>query len=473
MVSEWPRVQISDVCEFIVDCVNKTAPIVDGPTPYKMVRTTNIRNGRVDLSQCRYVNKETFEKWTRRQSVQSGDVLLTREAPIGEVGFVDTTESIFLGQRVMQYRANPELLDSRFLLYSFLSQDLQHQFGAHEGSGSVVSHIRVGDCYKFKISLPPLDEQRRIAHILGTLDDKIELNRQLNATLEQLARSLFQSWFVDFDPVRAKASGEPEESICRRLSLTPELLALFPSALEESAMGEIPVRWKVKSTNELASINNWTLSKRDALSHINYVEISEVNRGSVGSITRYEPGLEPSRAKRRVKHGDTVISTVRPDRGAYFLCLEPAPELIVSTGFAVVSPKSAPWSFIYSALTSDSMLEHLGLIADGAAYPTVNPSVIGNREFAWPSNEAIVDAYHDYAEPLYLQSESCRVESRSLAALRDELLPKLLSGEVRLTQQSAKQQEAEQQMRIEWTATATARSKEACRLDSMVEIDTL
>jgi len=208
MAGEWKRVAVSDVCELIVDCVNKTAPVVDELTPYKMLRTTNIKGGRINREECRRVAKDTFIKWTRRADVRHGDVILTREAPLGEVGYVDFTDTVFLGQRLMQYRAKPALLEPRFLLYSFLSKDLQNQFGAHEGSGSTVSHIRVGDCSKFELSLPPLAEQKAIAAVLGALDDKIELNRRMNATLEAMARALFQSWFVDFDPVRRNLDGE-------------------------------------------------------------------------------------------------------------------------------------------------------------------------------------------------------------------------------------------------------------------------
>ena len=175
MSSEWPIVAIEDVCELIVDCVNKTAPVVDRVTPYRMIRTTNVRNGRIDLTECRHVEESTYKTWTRRAQLQVGDVVLTREAPIGEVGFVTEAEGVFLGQRLMQYRANPKVLDSRYLLYCFLSPALQHQFGSHEGSGSVVSHIRVGDCFKFKLQLPPLYVQREIAQTLGALDDRITL----------------------------------------------------------------------------------------------------------------------------------------------------------------------------------------------------------------------------------------------------------------------------------------------------------
>jgi type I restriction enzyme S subunit len=206
MSSDWSIFEIDQICTLIVDCVNKTAPVVECTTPYRMIRTTNIRNGRIDLTSCRFVDEATYTKWTRRATLEYGDVLLTREAPIGEVGLVDKPKGLFLGQRVMQYRADPTVLSPRFLLYAFLSPALQHQFGSHEGSGSVVSHIRVGDCFKFKVKLPSLKEQTEIATLLGALDDRITLLRETNATLEAIAQAMFKSWFVDFDPVHAQTT---------------------------------------------------------------------------------------------------------------------------------------------------------------------------------------------------------------------------------------------------------------------------
>ena len=244
MSSDWPLVGVEDVCELIVDCVNKTAPVVPEVTPYRMIRTTNVRNGRVDISECRYVEKETYEKWTRRAKLEVGDVILTREAPIGEVGFVTEAEGVFLGQRLMQYRADPAKLDSRFLLYSFLSPELQHQFGSHEGSGSVVSHIRVGDCFKFKLKLPPLKVQQHIGSFLRNIDERIALLRETNATLEAIAQALFKSWFVDFDPVHANAGTQAP-------SLPPEIQALFPATFTDSPQGSIPEGWSYSAISSV------------------------------------------------------------------------------------------------------------------------------------------------------------------------------------------------------------------------------
>ncbi|WP_300581150.1 restriction endonuclease subunit S, partial [Marivita sp.] len=206
-MSCYPTVKIHEVCALIVDCVNKTAPKVDEVTPWKMLRTPNVRNGRIDTENCFFVSEETFEKWTRRAKLELGDTILTREAPVGEVGLVREAEGYFLGQRLMQYRADPEKMDGRFLHYAMRSPFMSHQFHAHGGTGSVVDHLRVPDCKEFLVPFPERHIQEEISSILGALDDKIELNRRMSVTLEDMARSLYRSWFVDFDPVHAKMEG--------------------------------------------------------------------------------------------------------------------------------------------------------------------------------------------------------------------------------------------------------------------------
>ncbi len=196
-LTEWPRVSVADVCETIVDCVNKTAPVVDQPTPYKMIRTTNVRDGWVDLNGLRCVDAATFEKWTRRQKPRRGDVILTREAPLGEIGMLRSDDHIFLGQRLVAYRANPIKLDNRYLLYAMLGDDMQGQIRSM-GSGATIEHMRVPDCEKLTLRLPPLPIQRRIASILSAYDDLIENNTRRIAILEEMARRLYEEWFVRF-----------------------------------------------------------------------------------------------------------------------------------------------------------------------------------------------------------------------------------------------------------------------------------
>ena len=193
MVPEgWHRSEIGEVCAAIVDCVNKTAPVVDCPTPFKMIRTTNVRNGRVDTNNVRYVTEETFKTWTRRGQLLDDDIILTREAPVGEVGLLTDAEGCFLGQRTMVYRADPALMDQAFLYQTMISEPLVRQYHA-DSAGGTVAHIRVPDCSKFLVGVPPLPEQRKIAEILSTWDLAIETTEALLANARTQKRALMQS----------------------------------------------------------------------------------------------------------------------------------------------------------------------------------------------------------------------------------------------------------------------------------------
>jgi type I restriction enzyme S subunit len=193
----WPKLAISDVCTHVVDCVNRTAPIVEHETPYKMLRTTNVRGGFVDTENVRYVTLETYERWTRRLVPERGDVFLTREAPLGDVGRLMSDDKVFLGQRLFHYRANPKLIDPRFLAYVLQSPSVQGWIRG-VGSGATVEHARVGDFHKIPIPVPPLDTQEKIGGTLAAYDDLIENNRQRIALLEEAARMLYREWFVCF-----------------------------------------------------------------------------------------------------------------------------------------------------------------------------------------------------------------------------------------------------------------------------------
>jgi type I restriction enzyme S subunit len=277
---------------------------------------------------------------------------------------------------------------------------------------------------KLPIPIPPTDTREAIAAVLGALDDKIELNRRMNATLEAMARALFQSWFVDFDPVRAKLDGRPPAA------LDSATAALFPEHFAHGEHDMLPVGWRHAAIEEVCAINAWTLGKNDDLETLEYVEISEVSRGNIANIATYPRGEEPSRARRRLRQGDTVLSTVRPDRGSYFLALNPPENRVASTGFAVLTPTKAPWSFIHAALTQPEVSDHLGQMADGGAYPAVRPEIIGAMQVTLPNEPKILDAFHRTCAPLFEQAEANRTQSRTLATLRDTLLPKLLSGEL-------------------------------------------
>ena len=192
----WETYKVKDLCSDIIDCVNKTAPISETPTEYKMLRTSDIRNGTINIFGLNCVSKEIFDIWTRRGKLHKGDIIFTREAPLGEVGLVRYPDNYFLGQRLVLFRANPQVCDNRFLLYAFLHHENKQSIIA-KGVGATVLHLRVPECEKIEIKAPDINTQHRIADILSAYDNLIENNQKQIKLLEEAAQRLYKEWFVD------------------------------------------------------------------------------------------------------------------------------------------------------------------------------------------------------------------------------------------------------------------------------------
>ena len=427
LAKNWRMVRLKDLVE------NGTAELQTGPfgtmlhaSAYQPKGTPVIavqHIGENSLRQGEYplVDDDDTARLSRYK-VRENDILFGRKGAVDRRALIRSHESGWLqGSDCIRLRFN-ETIDARYISY-VLGTSAYKQWIVRHAHGATMPSLNQEILGLIPLPLPPLPEQKRIAHILGTLDDKIELNQRMNATLEAMARALFKSWFVDFDPVRAKIDGRKPEG------MDAETAALFPSEFSHSEHGVCPIGWKYVTIAELCDINAWNLDKKDDLATLEYIEISEVNRGDIANIATYQRGEEPSRARRRLCHGDTVLSTVRPDRGAYFLVLNPPDNRIASTGFAVLTPTKAPWSFIHAALTQPEVFYHLGQMADGGAYPAVRPEIIGAMRTVMPNAPKILETFHRICAPLFEQAEANRLQSRTLATLRDTLLPKLLRGE--------------------------------------------
>lgn len=444
MGSKWKRVIVADVCTSIVDCVNKTAPVVEYPTDYKMIRTPNIRAGKVTLDGCRYVEKEVYETWTRRSKPQKGDVLLTREAPLGEVGIITTDENIFLGQRIMQYRADKNKIDPYFLLYSFLSPDLQQQFSMHEGSGSVVSHIRVGDCSKFEINIPPLEIQRSIVEILKSLDDHIDVNIKINQTLEQMAQTLFKSWFVDFDPVidNALDAGNPiPEALQSRAELRQkvrnsadfkplpaDIRALFPAEFEETELGWIPKNWHIRDFSDIAVLIKNNIKSDDICDDIHYIGLEHLERKHI-FITSYGNGSDVSSNKSAFNKGDLLFGKLRP----YFHKVAITPfSGICSTDILVFRAKEKFYKSLMAMYSfTDEFVAYANLRSTGTRMPRAEAKDLLKYKIILP-NKNILEKFELLLADYWAKGQLNNNENDHLTALRDTLLPKLISGELSL-----------------------------------------
>ena len=402
---DWQRVPIVDLCDQHVDCVNRTAPVVDEPTPFKMLRTTNVRNGFIDTQNVRYVTEATYRKWTRRLVPRRGDVILTREAPLGDVGKIRSDETVFLGQRLYHFRPDPEKLNSDFLLYSLLGEDLQAQIKGF-GSGSTVEHMRLQDVPSLKVNLPPLCVQRRIGGILSTYDELIENGHRRIKILESMARALYREWFVHF-----RFPGHESH---------PRIA---------SPLGEIPKGWKVQKLAEVAEVNRAQIGARAAPEELHYIDISSVSPGRIDAVTTYSFCDAPGRARRIVQHGDVLWSCVRPNRRSHVQIMHPAENTIASTGFAVLTATKIPFTFLYLATTTDDFVGYLTNNATGAAYPAVTAATFEKADLPIPP-ALLLEAFSETATPMAEQIHALQCQIENLRGTRDLLLPRLLSGQI-------------------------------------------
>jgi type I restriction enzyme S subunit len=421
MGGEWLEEPFPDVIDFQEGPGILAKDFRDAGVP--LVRLSGLERGASVLSGCNYLDSSTVSKRWSHFALSKGDVLLSTSASLGRIAVVgDDGVGAIPYTGIIRMRPRDRRLLPSFIRYLLEGPDFQRQTEV-VGAGSVIRHFGPTHLRRMTVTLPPPSEQRAIAHILGTLDDKIELNRRMSETLEAMARALFKSWFVDFDPVRAKMAG-------RDPNLPKPLADLFPSRLVDSELGEIPAGWEVGTLTSLSALNpeGWTKNSRPA--EIEYVDLANTKWGRIDAVTRHASADAPSRAQRILRPGDTIVGTVRPGNGSYALISRAG--LTGSTGFAVLRPTFPTCTtFVYLAATSRENLETLAHLADGGAYPAVRPEVVAATPAVVPDSN-VLTAFSRATDSLFAAIAQNERESRTLAALRDALLPKLVSGELRV-----------------------------------------
>jgi len=224
---------------------------------------------------------------------------------MGEVAIIPPKVRGCLGQRLVLLRPERRTVDGRFLLYALMSTAVQAEIHSYDGMGSTVSNLRIPSLEKLTIPLPPLTEQRAIAHILGTLDDKIELNRKMNQTLEEMARTIFKSWFVDFNPVRAKAEGK------KPAGMDDATAALFPDGFEDSELGEIPRGWEnITLGDRVTFLGGYSFKSKDwTAAGVPVVKIGSVKPGIIDltQVSYVSPKIAEGASRYRLDTGDLLI----------------------------------------------------------------------------------------------------------------------------------------------------------------------
>jgi type I restriction enzyme S subunit len=428
MAGDWKKERLSDLCSEIADCPHSTPLWTDSGA--LVLRSQNIRNGRLDLSAKSYTDEAHFEQRSRRARLRGGDLVITREAPMGEVCLVPDGLRCCLGQRMVMLRPDPKKCDSRFLLYSIQSRAVQDEIKVNEGTGSTVSNLRIPLLEALPIPHPPLAEQKAIAAVLGALDDKIELNRRMNATLEAMARALFQSWFVDFDPVRAKLDGRPPAA------LDPATAALFAASFQDSSLGPIPHGWEVCPLSEKIQLLSGGTPKTSEPTYWD------------GDIPWYSVRDAPSETDVWVIHTDKHVTklgiansaaqifpektTIISARGTVGkLALTAVPMAMNQSCYGVRGITGYGDYFTYYSLREATA--QLQQRTHGTVFDTITTETFKTLDCIFPTPK-ITAEFDKLVEPLLGQIRANLHQSRTLATLRDTLLPKLLSGQLSAAQ---------------------------------------
>ena len=297
--------------------VGSIAETFDGPhaTPTKtdegplFLSISSLENGTLDLSKSAHLSEPDFAKWTKRVTPQGGDLLFSYETRLGEAALMPEGIKACLGRRMGLLRPNTDRVIPEYLLFAYLSPPFQEVIRAKTNHGATVDRIALKELPSFLIRIPSMGEQEKTVEVLRSLFDKIELNRQINETLEEMAQAIFKSWFVDFDPTRAKVaalesgggaedaeraamraiSGKSDEELSEFEATTQDAFnslkstaALFPSALQDSELGEMPEGWEVKKIESI--IKRYPAGKK-------YSKKTAFNAGNVPILDQGKSGI--------------------------------------------------------------------------------------------------------------------------------------------------------------------------------------
>jgi len=414
---------LGECLESVVDYRGKTPP--KSPNGIPTITAANVKSGRIDMSTVSYVSEKTYWEWSTRGFPEAADVLITTEAPVGEVAPFPGDQTYLITRRVFAMRGKKGVLDNAYLLYTCLSSIVQDELQSRI-RGSTVPRVLKTDILGLQIPLPSIDEQKAIAHILGTIDDKIELNRKTNETLEAMAKALFKSWFVDFDPVRAKVEGRPT-------GLPAEISDLFPDSFEDSELGEIPSGWEPRTIREWGrtecgktpSTHNQEFYGNDYM----FVTIPDLHNGLhvVSSGKQLSKLGADSQRKKLLPPGSVMVSCIATP-GLVGVAKE-ACFTNQQINSIIPNSKEASWFLALAMIENRDLLLSLG--GGGSVFFNLSKGRFDEIEILAPS-EDLISAFSGVVSALMDRCFATKQETIALAKTRDTLLPKLISGELRI-----------------------------------------
>lgn len=425
MSCNWRKMTLKEAGVILIDCDHKTPKAQESGRPY--VGIPQLKDCRITLDGARLISEEDFSHWRRKAKPQEHDVILSRRCNPGETGYVTGNLEIALGQNLVLLRADGENIYPPFLRWLTRGKYWWNQVNAFINVGAVFESLKCADIPKFGILVPSMEEQMLLTNCMSAIDDKIALNSQTNQTLEQMAQAIFKSWFVDFDPVKAKMNGEqPEGMDAATASLFPEKLVSETGLPEGWVQSEIGDEVIVVGGGTPSKKNDdfwvdggihWT-SPKDLSGVQDKVLLDTASKVTEAGLKKISSGLLPI---------DTVLLSSRAPVG--YLALAKVPMAINQGYIAMKCEKQLPPEFVLQWCVH--RMDEIKQRASGSTFAEISKKSFKPISVVVPSGE-VLSAYRKVVKPLYDTITSNARQNEQLSTLRDTLLPKLLSGEVNL-----------------------------------------
>ncbi|HCG6061846.1 TPA: restriction endonuclease subunit S [Vibrio parahaemolyticus] len=388
-----------------------------------VLRGVNLGSDQFFDSDFVYVSKEKAAELHRNMAYPN-DVVFTQRGTLGQVAIIPKNarySSYVVSQSQMKLTVNSEIAHPYYIYSFFRTDKAKQQIETHAIVGGV-PHINLGILKALEIPLPPLNIQKKIVNIIRSIDQKITLNTQTNQTLEEMAQAIFKSWFVDFDPVKAKMNGEQLEG------MDAATASLFPEKLVESELGLIPDGWAVGTLSDVAKYCSARTSI-DGVTVENYISTENMLADKKGVTAASK--LPTAKTIAAYKTGDILVSNIRPYFKKIWLAEGNGGRSNDVLGFESSAPNTD--SFLMNLLYQDSFFEYMTRTSKGAKMPRGDKTAIMNWEMAVPPVE-LREAFSTIVDKFYKLIPQNRAQNETLESLRDTLLPKLLSGEIELGQ---------------------------------------
>lgn len=392
----WGKVDIGNLVTLRQGfAINKKTKhfLSDVPTDLPLLRIADMKNGTENV----FVNDTIPKKFIAK----SDDIIYTRT---GQVGLVFTNQFGVIHNNCFTVTPRDETILCRRYLYYALQDKAFFDEANSKATGAAQPDLPHDAFNTISIYLPPIDAQHRITDILSAYDDLIENNQKQIKLLEEAAQRLYKEWFVDLR---------------------------FPGHEHTKIVDGVPEGWRNIQLSDVSAINANSISKDYPFDYIDYTDLSSVQSGIIKETTWYSLADAPGRAKRIANDGDVIWGMVRPNLKSFALVLNPKETDVFSTGFCVLSPKSVPFSYLYYAVTTENFIAYLMNCTNGAAYPAVKPIHFAEANLLCPDN-CLLDRFNAIVEPMLRKREKLLIMIKQVQQARDRLLPKLMSGVVKV-----------------------------------------